>query len=454
VWWRCLLAALAAGPSLRPVLLAAQKSPGVGEAELRAVFPRARRFSDERGAPPAWDAYVADAAGRDSLAGWVFRTPDVPPEAGGYSGPIDALVGLDVAGALTGVRVLEYHESLKSSRGDFLATPGFLEQFAGKSIADGFRVRRDVDAVAGATITSSALARGIRNAARRVAAARASTSAADPSGAPPTVTTVALDRLSRTSWSELVAARMAVRVVMPDLTVSLLYVRDPAFGEALMGLPFRSVYDALGESVHERHLLVVGFDGPRAAGPLPRIFVAQSGDTLTLVPDDFMELRAITAGTLAGAFARPGLWLVRKSLDPTLPFQVGVRRCCGDPPVVADYALGPAVPAARARAADSAPAAAPRSSAPPGDRPVRALEVPGSSAGASAAEAEPTPGSAPRPGPAAAAPPALSEAAAASTQARGSGGLGTLLLVFGGTALALCVVGVAAIRARRRSRIG
>ena len=349
-------------PSLRAAPLTAQERPDVTEADLRAVFHRARRFSEKRGAPPAYDAYVADQAGRDSLAGWVFRTPDVPPEAGGYSGPIDALVGLDLGGDLTGVRVLEYHESLKSSRGDFLATSGFQEQFTGKSIADAFRVRRDVDGVAGATITSSAVARGIRNAARRVAATRMAARASEGADAP-TLATISSERLARMTFPELLAARMAIQLVEPDLTVSVVYVRDPEFGEALMGLPFRSFHDALGESVHERQMLLVGFDGPRASGPLPRIFLAQNGDTLTLVPADFMELKAITAGTLAGAFARPGLWLASRTIDPTLPFQVGMRRPGGAPPLVADYALEPSVPAAERRAESStAPAAA---SAPP-----------------------------------------------------------------------------------------
>ena len=59
----------------------------------------------------------------------------------------------------------------KSIRGDFLNSERFPNQFAGKSVADGFRVGRDIDGVSRATISSWAVSRGIRNSAREVASA-------------------------------------------------------------------------------------------------------------------------------------------------------------------------------------------------------------------------------------------------------------------------------------------
>ena len=97
-----------------------------------------------------------------------------------------------------------YTESLRRSRGDFLSEDGFQEQFRGKSSVDAFQVRRDVDGITGATITVDAMSRGIRNAAREVAAARGlgpaltrlDTSILDPNS----VTTEELEGLS---WIEM-----------------------------------------------------------------------------------------------------------------------------------------------------------------------------------------------------------------------------------------------------------
>ena len=72
---------------------------------------------------------------------------------------------------LTGIKVLYYRESYKSIRGDFINSERFPNQFEEKNINEGFRVGRDVDGISRATITSWAVSRGVRNAARRVAEA-------------------------------------------------------------------------------------------------------------------------------------------------------------------------------------------------------------------------------------------------------------------------------------------
>src|SRR4051812_31216292 len=165
----CRLVLLLAG-LLLPVALVAQELD-VEPQLIQETFPGATRIGPATGKPPVYKAYGPDpATGKETVLGYVFLTSDWPPEESGYSGPILTLVGLDNSGMITGTRVLDYHESLRSSRGDFLRGY-FEEQFAGKKLSDPFRVRRDVDGVSGATITSAGTARGIRNAARRVAAA-------------------------------------------------------------------------------------------------------------------------------------------------------------------------------------------------------------------------------------------------------------------------------------------
>ena len=103
------------------------------------------------------------------MVGYVFVTSEVPPEPFGYSGPVQALVGMDLEGSLTGVRVMDYWESIQESMGDFLRRPGFQEHFSGKHIGDAFRVYGDVQGISRATISVRALSRGVRDSARRVA---------------------------------------------------------------------------------------------------------------------------------------------------------------------------------------------------------------------------------------------------------------------------------------------
>ena len=139
---------------------------------LKGVMPEATSFSEKIGDPPVYHAFADDPNGTAQvLVGYLFLTSDLPPEEFGYSGTIQVLVGVDLTGRLTGATVINYHEALVSSRGDFLRGPGVESQYAGKHVADAFRIYRDVDGVSGATISAGAMARGIRNSARRIAMA-------------------------------------------------------------------------------------------------------------------------------------------------------------------------------------------------------------------------------------------------------------------------------------------
>jgi NosR/NirI family nitrous oxide reductase transcriptional regulator len=135
-------------------------------------MPGVDNFSEKEGQPLAFKAYRIDSvSGEQTLAGYAFLTADVPPEEAGYSAPIEVLVGMDLEGRITGIKVLHYAESIRSIWGDFLSIPGYQEQFTGKFISDAFRVGGDIDGISRATITVRAMSIGIRNSARRVAEA-------------------------------------------------------------------------------------------------------------------------------------------------------------------------------------------------------------------------------------------------------------------------------------------
>lgn len=74
--------------------------------------------------------------------------------------PITFVVGLTPAGAVREVAVMVYRER----RGDAVRRERFLHQFEGKTAADPIMINRDVVHLTGATISSWALAAGVKKA--------------------------------------------------------------------------------------------------------------------------------------------------------------------------------------------------------------------------------------------------------------------------------------------------
>ena len=138
---------------------------------LKVVVPGADSFSEKSGEPPVYRAYRTDpVSGGQTLIGYAFVTPDVPPEPNGYSGPIDTLIGMDLEGKIVGLRVIYYKESHRYTIGDFFSW-GFEEQFIGLDAYNRFRVGKEIDGIAKATISAKAAARGVRQTVRAVTTA-------------------------------------------------------------------------------------------------------------------------------------------------------------------------------------------------------------------------------------------------------------------------------------------
>jgi len=152
----------------------------VSEADLRGVMPGADRFV----AVPSsrcFEAYRGDAGEK---VGACFVTCQVAPAASaGYGGPLPALVGIDASGAITGVKLLPHRETpVYAAR---LEDPAYLARFRGRKVTDPLRVGQDVDAVTAATVSAEALANGVREAGRTVAAERFGIAAAESPTAEP-----------------------------------------------------------------------------------------------------------------------------------------------------------------------------------------------------------------------------------------------------------------------------
>ena len=79
----------------------------------------------------------------------------------GYAGPINMLVGVDKA-KVVGVKILNHRET--PGLGNKIVKPEFLRQFAGKTLTDPIEPKKDIDAITGATISSRAVSKGVREA--------------------------------------------------------------------------------------------------------------------------------------------------------------------------------------------------------------------------------------------------------------------------------------------------
>lgn len=85
----------------------------------------------------------------------------------GYNGYIRMIVGIDKDGIINGIKILEHYETPglgarvnEVKRGE--KEPWFLRQFKGKP-ARTIAVKKDIDAITGATITSEAVTDAIRD---------------------------------------------------------------------------------------------------------------------------------------------------------------------------------------------------------------------------------------------------------------------------------------------------
>jgi electron transport complex protein RnfG len=122
---------------------------------MRKVLPQAEEFV-EVSSNKLWEARSGG-----ELVGRVLAAATQ-----GYSGPIQGLVGLDAAGAVSGVRVLVQTET--PGLGAKIITPAFLDQYRGKKVEEVALKKDDpagkIDAITAATISSRALTKAVRQA--------------------------------------------------------------------------------------------------------------------------------------------------------------------------------------------------------------------------------------------------------------------------------------------------
>ena len=298
-------------------------------------MPRADRFSERMGVPPVIHAYQdGGSGGSETLIGYVFLTSDLPPEPFGYSGPVEALVGMDLEGNVTGVRVMDYWESLRASFGDFLRRRGFQEHFAGKHIGDAFSVSGDVDGISGATISVRALARGVRDASRRVAQAYFE-GASFSSTAP-------IEDVEGLPWLEMRQRGVIEWFLVADgsgsAEINLVHIDTDQFGEFLVGAERFERARQRMERRGEGHLMIYGVEGPRL-----RLFlregwgIVQGVDTFPVSPNDILSLGLDGGGMMEDRVVLTGSMIIDEAVDITRPFTILYDRAPDVDVVVIEY---------------------------------------------------------------------------------------------------------------------
>ena len=290
---------------------------------LFEVMPQAISFSQKSGSPPVIRAFSDPE--QEQLIGLVFTTPDIPPEEVGFSGPLHLLVGMDLEGVLTGTKVLYYTESYRSFRGDFVEDAGFTQQLTNKSIADAFRLGTDIDTISRATITSWALTRGVRNAARRVAEAYLINSEFSQTARSEIS---ALETFAQLDWSGLIDAGLVRQfstqlAERAKLDIAVAYMGHGRLGDMLIGSrAYSNLERTLSEQAVEGNLLLLGLRGSTARLQQKRLALIQN-ETL-FRPDQGSILFAGSGedGKIAGQASLAVAMVMPEAVNPREAFRL------------------------------------------------------------------------------------------------------------------------------------
>ena len=142
--------------------VAAQKAEMIKQESMRELIADADDFAEVAG-HDGWTAAIKNGKPIAYI---------VPGETKGYGGKIKLLVAVDVNGKVLDFSLLEHNET--PGLGDNAQKPEFRRQFAGKDAAALIVVKdpankNNIQAMTGATITSRAVTKGVKEAAEKVA---------------------------------------------------------------------------------------------------------------------------------------------------------------------------------------------------------------------------------------------------------------------------------------------
>lgn len=331
--WVSVLLCLGAG--LAPDTAGAQTPFGERrfEYELADVLPAATVFDR---VDTHWRGYASET--RNELVGFAFLTDDVV-DVPGYSGEtLNTLVGMDITGTITGVRVVRHAEPIVLIGLPDNTIHQFTDQYTGLQVTERVLISHQpepgyvvVDGISGATVTAVAENATVLKAARVVGRAEGIVRAADVRTRRPATTFDAF------TWSELEAqgALGVIRIAAEDLGLSggsaavdlrFTLLDPPSVGRNLLGDPFYEIVARRlardgGSALYVGGLGALSFKGPGFArgGIFDRFQLEQDGRLVVFQDLDYIGPPALDLSG-APAFREAGIFFTDDTFDPTAPF--------------------------------------------------------------------------------------------------------------------------------------
>jgi ferredoxin len=232
---------------------------------------------------------------------------------------------------MTGVKVLDYMETYRSTKGDFLASHELLSQFRDKPVSDDFQITRDIDGIAGSTVSVFAVARGARNAARRVAEAYLGYDPGDPVEEAREARII--ETMKQYSWEEMLNNGVVrqLQVPLPDgqyIDFSFTYIGHPGLGKFWVGGEdyARAERDASAYLAGEE-MVLVAIGGSAADRFRYDQLQFSQGDSRSrrITAESFVSFGDVDAGMIEGHADSAGAIILLENIDVTRPFTFSYR---------------------------------------------------------------------------------------------------------------------------------
>ncbi len=280
---------------------------------------------------------IVEAYTGEELVGYLFLTTD-QVEIVGYSGkPIKMLVGMDMNGKITGVKVVSHTEPIMLVGIPEEALVSFVEQYVGYNVRDRIRIGgteedgyKRVDTISGATLTAVQAGATIMDSARVVALKRGILVAEDE------LKVRISDRYEKKTWEELLREGSIANLYVsagdvgredtgePWMDMYFAYINQPTIGRNILG---DSAYKLVTTQFNESHLILVmgrgrsSFKGKAFArgGIFDRVQIEQGFETFIFTDRDYTNVYSPPEG--APYFKERVVFVIKSSrFDPTKPF--------------------------------------------------------------------------------------------------------------------------------------
>ncbi len=357
------------------LLLFAQNSNALvitkGFPNAGVFFKNADSFGEFSGSPPSAPVFK-----QQQIIGYIFLSKDVTPIPA-YSGlPINMLVGIDLQGFITAIKVIEHHEpillvGIPQSRLD-----DFVNQYIGRKLNDNIKVGSSrsnngniVDAITGATVTVMVVNETIKRAARKVAVSRGIIKKSTKFKRLPA--TIRTNFFEQTNWQKLINNGAIVQLYLNNkkvneafnngrrkkfsnlatennnetfIDISFTYLNAPTIGRNLLGDDeFKWLLSTLKPGDHAIAVMANGeysFKGSGyvRGGIFDRIQIQQSGQEISFRDSDYFRLNDVYL-TGIPKFHEMAIFIIRaiNDFDPGAAWKLNllVKRQTG--PLTSDF---------------------------------------------------------------------------------------------------------------------